>query len=73
VSAGWTPPPRLLRDITPGEVAGLRGHVVEVGDLEALGGGCGLLVECSRNDLKAQVKNLAFADVVVTLAEGAAT
>ena len=43
------------------------GRVVEIGDIEALGNKPGLVIETTMEQLRAHGRNLAFAEVIITL------
>lgn len=47
--------------------AGIVGHLVEAGDLDALDGEPGLLIRTTREQLKGHGRNLVFRDVLITL------
>ena len=49
-------------------VNSLVGRVVEIGDLPALDGNPGMVIECTREQLMAHGRNLAFENVNVQLA-----
>jgi hypothetical protein len=51
----------------------ITGHVVEIGDLEALDNQPGILIRTTREQLRDHGRNLAFNDVRITLADQPAT
>ena len=67
---GRTPEPPYDTEAAPSSctVDSIVGRVVEIGDIDALDGNPGMVIECTREQLKAHGRNLAFENVNVQLA-----